>query len=48
MATASTPAASIAIPADVHPFAANVSPRGVDLEGRLDLSLGASSSSCCD
>ncbi|KAG7390355.1 hypothetical protein PHYPSEUDO_008183 [Phytophthora pseudosyringae] len=36
-----TSAASIAIPSDVHPFAANVSPRGVDLEGRLDLSLDA-------
>ncbi|KAE8895859.1 hypothetical protein PF005_g2215 [Phytophthora fragariae] len=41
MATTSTPTASIAIPSDVHPFAANVSPRGVDLEGRLDLSLDA-------
>jgi hypothetical protein len=38
---APTAAAAIAIPSDVHPFAANLSPRGVDLEGRLDLSLGA-------
>ncbi|KAL4136983.1 hypothetical protein PRIC2_000510 [Phytophthora ramorum] len=37
MATAST--AAIAIPSDVHAFATSVSPRGVDLEGRLDLSL---------
>ncbi|KAG3110521.1 hypothetical protein PI124_g6022 [Phytophthora idaei] len=36
-----TSTASIAIPGDVHPFAANVSPRGVDLEVRLDLSLDA-------
>ncbi|KAL4175637.1 hypothetical protein KRP22_000600 [Phytophthora ramorum] len=39
MATAST--AAIAIPSDVHAFATSVSPRGVDLEGRLDLSLDA-------
>ncbi|KUF99237.1 hypothetical protein AM588_10011297 [Phytophthora nicotianae] len=40
MATSTAP---IAIPSDIHPFASNVSPRGVDLEGRLDLSLGACS-----
>ncbi|KAL4159956.1 hypothetical protein PRNP1_000528 [Phytophthora ramorum] len=39
MATAST--AAIAIPSDIHAFATSVSPRGVDLEGRLDLSLDA-------
>ncbi|ETK89269.1 hypothetical protein F441_06723 [Phytophthora nicotianae CJ01A1] len=38
MATSTAP---IAIPSDIHPFASNVSPRGVDLEGRLDLSLDA-------
>ncbi|KAF4324228.1 hypothetical protein BBO99_00000929 [Phytophthora kernoviae] len=42
MATvSSTAAASIAIPNDVNAFAANVSPRGVDLEERLELSLDA-------
>ncbi|RLN68977.1 hypothetical protein BBP00_00000667 [Phytophthora kernoviae] len=42
MATvSSTAAASIAIPNDVSAFAANVSPRGVDLEERLELSLDA-------
>ncbi|EEY69414.1 uncharacterized protein PITG_22765 [Phytophthora infestans T30-4] len=38
MATSTAP---IAIPSHVHPLASDLSPRGVDLEGRLDLSLDA-------